>query len=113
MPTPHHMKNKGVFANRFRLGEAAAMHLLLAVRCARCRRPPVIFLATDLVQLFDPNRDCFDPPPFPCSGCGSERYIENKLRPQEDAAVGELTVRRLKGIRKVPVWRNERLGDSP
>jgi hypothetical protein len=36
-----------------------------------------------------------------------------KLRPQEDAAVGELTVRRLKGIRKIPVWRNERLGDSP
>jgi hypothetical protein len=48
MPTPHHMKNKGVFANRFRLGEAAAMHLLLSVRCARCRRPPVIFLAPDV-----------------------------------------------------------------
>jgi hypothetical protein len=107
------MKNKGVFANRFRLGEAAALHLLLTVRCARCRRPPVIFLASDLVQVFDPNRDCFDPPLFPCSHCGSDRYIEIKLRPPEDAAIGKLEVRRLKGIRKVPVWRNEMLGDSP
>ena len=30
-----------------------------------------------------------------------------------EAAVGKLTVRRLKGIRQVPVWRNELLGDSP
>jgi hypothetical protein len=107
------MKNKGVFANRYRLAEAASLKLLLEVRCARCRRTPVVFLASDLVQVFDPNRDCFDPPLFPCSGCGSERYIEVKLRAPEDGAVGKLTVRRLQGIRKVPVWRNELLGDSP
>ena len=84
------MKNKGVFANRYRLSEAASLGLLLEVRCARCRRSPVIFLALDLVQVFDPNRDCFDPPLFPCSGCGSDRYIEIKLRPPEEAAVGEV-----------------------
>ena len=113
MPTPHHLKNKGVFANRFRLAEAAAMHLLLTVRCARCRRQPVTFLAADLVRVFDPNRDCFDPPLFPCSACRSDRYIEVKLRSPEDSAVGKLPVRRLKGLRQVPVWRNEMLGDSP
>jgi len=107
------MKNKGVFANRYRLAEAASLRLLLEIRCARCKRTPVVFLASDLVQVFDPNRDCFDPPIFPCSGCGSDRYIEIKLRPPEEAAVGKLTVRRLKGIRKVPVWQNELLGDSP
>jgi hypothetical protein len=113
MPTPHHLKNLGVIANRYRLAEAAAEGLMLALRCTRCRRAPVLFLASDLVQVLDPNRDCFHPPPFPCSACGSDRYIEVKLRPQEEAATGRLVVRRLKGIRRVPVWQNELLGDRP
>jgi len=110
MPTPHHLKNMGVYANRYRLAEAAAQGLLLSLRCLRCRRSPVVFLASDLVQVLDPNRDCFVPAPFPCSHCGSDRFVEVKLRPQEEAAVGKLMVRRLAGIRKVAVWRNEFLG---
>jgi len=113
MPTPHHLKNMGVYANRYRLAEAAAQGLLLSLRCLRCRRSPVVFLASDLVQVLDPNRDCFVPAPFPCSHCGSDRFVEVKLRPQEEAAVGKLMVRRLAGIRKVAVWRNEFLGDRP
>jgi hypothetical protein len=65
------------------------------------------------VQVLDPELDCFVPPPFPCSKCGVDRYIEVKVRPAEAAAVGKLTVRRLAGIRHVPVWRDELLGDSP
>ncbi len=73
----------------------------------------MIFLASDLVQVLRPDQDCFWPPPFPCSRCGVDRYIEVKLRPQEEAAVGKLVVRRLRGIRRVPVWGDELLGDSP
>ena len=111
MPTPHHLKNLAVYANRYRLAEAARENLLLEVRCVTCRRKPTLFLASDLVQVLDPQRDCFHPLPFPCSRCGSDRHIEVKLRAQDDAAVGRLVVRRLVGIRQVPVWRDARLGD--
>jgi len=113
MPTPHHLKNLAVPANRYTLREAAAEGLLVSVRCTTCRRAPVLFLAGDLIQVLDPERDCFHPPPFPCSKCGSAVTIEVTLRTQQDAAVGRLVVRRLAGIRHVPVWRNELLGDNP
>jgi hypothetical protein len=113
MPTPHHLKNLAVPGNRFTLREAAAQGLLLSLKCTRCRRPPVIFLASDLVQVLDPGRDCFQPPPFPCSRCGSDRHIEVAVRPQEAAAVGKLVVRRLQGLRKVAIWGDEKLGDRP
>lgn len=113
MPTPHHLKNLAIPSNRFRLREAAAQGLLLSIRCAGCRQPAVVFLATDLVKVLDPNRDCFHPPPFPCSRCKSDEQIVVKVRTAEDAAIGKLVVRRLAGIRCVPVWRNELLGDSP
>jgi hypothetical protein len=86
---------------------------MLCLRCSRCRRQPVIFLASDLVQVLDPGLDCFVPPPFPCSACKTDRYIEVTTRAQEESAVGKLKLRRLAGIRQVPVWRDEMLGDSP
>ena len=113
MPTPHHLKNLAIPGNRFTLREAAAQGLMLSLKCTRCRRPPVIFLASDLVQVLDPGLDCFVPPPFPCSACKTDRYIEVKPRAQEASAVGKLTIRRLAGIRQVPVWRDEMLGDTP
>lgn len=113
MPTPHHLKNLAVPANRYTLAEAAADGLLLSLRCARCRRPPVLFLASDLVQVLGPDRDCFHPPPFPCSKCQSGERIEVTVRTQQDAAVGKLVVRRLAGIKRVAVWKNELLGDQP
>ena len=113
MPTPHHLRNLGVPGNRFTLREAAAQGLMLCLRCSRCRRQPVIFLASDLVQVLDPGLDCFVPPPFPCSACKTDRYIEVTTRAPEESAVGRLKLRRLAGIRHVPVWRDEMLGDSP
>ncbi len=113
MPTPHHLKNLAVPGNRFTLRQAAGQGLMLSLRCTRCRRAPVVFLAVDLVQVLDPGIDCFVPPPFPCSACGTDRYIEVRIRPQEESAVGKLKVRRLAGIRRVPVWRDELLGDTP
>ena len=111
MPTPHHRKNLAVYANRYRLAEAAKENLILSLRCTNCRRPPVLFLAADRVKVLDPDRDCFIPPPFPCSRCKRDDRIEVKLCAQEEAAVGRLVVRRLAGIKRVPVWRNEVLGD--
>ena len=111
MPTPHHLKNLGVYGNRYRLAEAARENLIVSLRCTYCRRSPVLFLATDLVKVLDPARDCFSPPPFPCSYCKRDDRIEVKLRSQEEAAVGRLVVRRLAGIRQVPMWRNELLGE--
>ncbi|HVY50789.1 MAG TPA: hypothetical protein VHA07_04435 [Devosia sp.] len=111
MPTPHHLKNLAVYANRYRLAEAARDNLLVEIRCLACHRPAVLFLASDLIRVLDPARDCFHPPPFPCSRCGSDRHVEVKLRAQEEAAVGRLRVRRLRGVRQVPVWRDALLGD--
>lgn len=113
MPTPHHLKNLAVPGNRFTLRQAAALRLLISLRCRRCHKPPTIFLASDLVQVLDPTRDCFVPAPFACSRCGVDRYIEVTLRTLDAAAIGKLPVRRLAGIRKVPVWRDELLGDTP
>ena len=112
MPTPHHLKNLGVYGNRYRLAEAAREGLIVSVQCTHCRRPPELFLASDLVQVLDPNRDCFFPPPFPCSRCGRDDRIEVKLRAQDEAAIGRLAVRRLAGFRKVPIWRDALLGDE-
>ncbi len=113
MPTPHHLKNLAIPGNRFTLREAASQGLMLSLKCTRCRRTPVVFLASDLVQVLNPGLDCFVPPPFPCSSCKTDRYIEVTVRAQEESAVGKLRVRRLAGIRQVPVWRDELLGDSP
>ena len=112
MPTPHHLRNLAVPGNRFTLKEAAGKGLMLSLFCARCRRPPTIFLATDLIQVLPPSLDCFQPPIFACSKCGTDRYIATKARAQDTTAVGKITVRRLAGIRRVPVWRDELLGDS-
>jgi hypothetical protein len=113
MPTPHHLKNLAVYGNRYRLAEAAKENLMLSLRCTNCRRTPILFLATDLVKVLDPDRDCFIPPPFPCSHCKRDDRIEVTLRSQDEAATGRLVVRRLAGIKRVPVWRNEFLGDRP
>jgi hypothetical protein len=113
MPTPHHLKNLAVPGNRYTLREAAGEGLLLSLGCSRCRRPPVLFLASDLVQVLPPELDCFRPPVFACSHCKTDRYIHTKTRAQEEAAVGRLLVRRLAGVRQVPVWRDELLGDRP
>jgi hypothetical protein len=112
MPTPHHLKNLAVPGNRYTLKDAAGQGLILSLHCARCRRPATLFFASDLVQVLPPSLDCFQPPPFACSKCGTDRYIEVTLRAQEAAAIGKLVVRRLAGIRQVPVWRDELLGDS-
>lgn len=83
MPTPHHLKNLAVPGNRYTLKEAAAQGLMLSLACAHCRKPPVLFLASDLIRVLPPSLDCFQPPPFACSTCGTDRYIAVTLRPQE------------------------------
>ena len=113
MPTPHHLKNLAVPGNRYTLREAAARGQILSLKCKRCFRKPVLFLASDLIQVMNPERDCFQPPPFPCSKCGSGEAIEVTLREQQADAVGKLVIRRLKGIKQMPVWRDEMLGDRP
>ena len=83
MPTPHHLKNLAVPANRYTLREAAAEGLLVSLRCTKCRRAPVLFLARDLMQVLDPERDCLHPPPFPCSksggpSCWATAHVEHE-----------------------------------
>lgn len=113
MPTPHHLKNLADPRNRYTLSEAASRGQILSLRCMQCFRKPVLFLASDLVKVLDPGKDCFHPPPFPCSKCGNTEAIEVTLRQQEEAAVGKIIIRRFIGFKRVPVWRDELLGDSP
>ena len=44
---------------------------------------------------------------------GNTEAIEVTLRQQEKAAVGRIIIRRFIGFKRVPVWRDELLGDSP
>jgi hypothetical protein len=70
----------------------------------------VTFLATDLVQLLDPQRDALQLP-FNCSKCGMDEYMKVTPRVPYDGDWGNLTVRRPGPVRRTQTWRTVKLGD--
>ena len=92
------------------LKHAAEQGQLVFVRCSRCRRRAV-YLASDLVTLLNPARDALLPP-FPCSRCGTTSYITVECRVPFADEVGQLTIRRPGPIRRIQLWRTEKLGQG-
>ena len=80
------------------------------VRCSRCRRRAV-YLVSDLVTLLNPARDALLPP-FPCSRCATTSYISVECRVPFADEVGQLTIRRPGPIRRIQLWRTEKLGQG-
>lgn len=92
-----------------KLQDAAAAHQIVTVRCKGCRRV-VRFLAEDLVQILDPDRDV-TLPPFPCSRCGSTDRLKVEVISAGANDVGLMEVRRPGPVQRHQTWRTMKLGD--
>jgi hypothetical protein len=88
----------------YTLREAAHDNMLVCLSCRHCIVQNAIFLATDLVQILDPERDA-RAAPFACSLCKKTEYVRVRLRAVENGDVGITMVRRLVRIKMVPLWR--------
>lgn len=84
---------------------------IIVVTCGGCRRT-VYFLPGDLAKLYRPERAAYDPPPFPCSKCGSNDLMRVDLRSIEDGDWGNLPVTRPGPVRHVQTWLRVKLGDK-
>lgn len=93
----------------FRLDDAARTGVLLRVRCNLCQRT-AYYLATDLAELFDPNRPAWQPP-FPCSKCKTDEYVTVKVHSPAAGDYGNLLVRRPGKLLRTQTWRTVKLGD--
>ena len=96
-------------ANPFRaqrLAHAAALGMLISVRCPRCRRK-VHYWAADLVKVLGPDHRLHEPP-FPCARCKSSELDVRWNIPAVSELSG-LTVRR--PVRQVVrwIWRDEKV----
>lgn len=109
MPVPYHKLKPG---KHYTLREAASVGNMVLVRCYLCHRPAQVFLASDLIQILDPDRDAYLPP-FPCGKCGSTEFVNVQLRTPVDADIDKLVVRRLVRVDLKPIWRNERYVFTP
>jgi len=65
------------------------------------------YLASDLVQIHDPNCDAQAPP---CR-CDTEEHIKVTLRTPEPGDYGAGPVRRPAGVRRTQFWKTVLLGD--
>lgn len=86
------------------------MGQLVIVRCNLCHRSAT-YLATDLAQLLDPNRDALLPP-FTRSKCGLDEYLQVTLRLPYDSDWGSRKVRRPGPVRRTQTWRTVKLGEA-
>jgi hypothetical protein len=107
----HHSEYRSSYPGKtYRLRDAAENGQLVVVTCGLCRRAAT-YLASDLVQLLNPERDALEPP-FPCSRCGKAEYVTVKLRLPSEGDWGSLVVRRPRPIRRIRTWRWVKLGDE-
>ncbi|WP_127751780.1 hypothetical protein [Devosia sp. 1566] len=95
---------------RYQLRHAAANNQIIICRCSLCRRL-VRYLATDLVELFGPDRDALQPP-FNCSVCGKSDYVTVRLTSALPGDYGHLSIRRPGEVRTIQTWRTVKLGDD-
>ena len=83
-------------AKPFRTLRDAARHgQLVLLRCNLCKRGAT-FLATDLVQVFDPDLPVHIPP-LPCSQCKKIEYVDIRIESLCHKDRGRLIIRRLVG----------------
>lgn len=111
MPQPYFKSGRFPRERGLTLAAAAADHLLLGYYCVDCRRL-TWFLASDLVQIFNPRLGWYYPL-FSCGKCGSIDSISVRQRLPESGDYGNLPVRRPAGIRYTQLWANVTLGEDP
>lgn len=108
---PHSNKVHHHPGNRpYSLREAANDGALIVMQCRGCRRV-VRFLASDLVNLIDPEQPARRPP-YPCSKCGTAERLSVKIHYPQPADHGALDVRRPAGRKIMVLWQWAKLGDE-
>lgn len=95
---------------RYRLKHAAQEGQLVTLRCGLCHRA-VTYLASDLVELVNPEQDVHIPP-FQCGKCGKLDYLQVTLRMPAAGDYGNLTIRRPGPVRRTQTWKTCKLGDE-
>jgi hypothetical protein len=88
------------------LGDAALDNLLIVMRCNGCHRT-VHFLAADLAKVVGEDHYAHIPP-FVCTRCGTDEYINMSTREPRAEDIGHVIVRR---PRTEVRWYNSKLGD--
>ena len=106
---PERIDKPAPFHKRLRLSDAAGLGMLVIQRCNLCRRT-TYFLASDLVEVFGPDREA-KTVHFACSRCQSADWIDVRLRSPDPGDYGHLQVRRPGQIVTTQLWRTVRLGD--
>ena len=89
-------------------GDAAEAGQLVTIRCGLCRNKRHYF-AADLAEAYGPNQ-LITEKLFPCSRCKTVRYMDTKAHSPSSAVADSFYVRKLVGIRRVPVWKSVPFG---
>ena len=97
---------------RPRIRTAAEEGLLIVCKCSFCRRQRV-YLATDLVQVYHPEIFLDDLFGGRCPACGKSDNWRVKQRYPISDDVGATVVRRLAGVRRTHLWRDELYSAPP
>ncbi len=87
------------------LGDAARDNLLIVLRCNGCHRK-VNFLASDLAEVIGKTHYAHVPP-FKCSRCETDEYIDVSARYLDTKERGRTIVRRPAMAGKICRWHDE------
>jgi hypothetical protein len=86
----------------YKLRHAAEEGRLVVYHCRRCRTE-IVFMATDLVKVWNPDASILLPPAGGCHRCHGVIKVEVRLPTSAD--VGTLRVRRPAGVRTTQLWK--------
>ena len=110
MPEPYERSYRHP-GQKYRLKDAANNNQLIIARCRMCFRSRA-YLASDLMEILDPDQDARTPP-FVCGQCGTDDHIKVRLLSPALGDYGSIEVRRPAGVKQTQLWRTEKLGDTP
>lgn len=97
---------------RPRIGQTASGGLLITCQCYVCRRFRA-YIAAELLQIYHADTFLEDLFGGRCPRCGSGHNWRVRQRYPSNDDVGMLTVRRLAGIKRTPMWRDELYSAEP
>ncbi|MBD8875443.1 hypothetical protein [Roseibium polysiphoniae] len=93
--------------NELTLNQSSLIGHMVIVKCNLCHRQ-VHYLAADLAELLGPQRRVFSLP-FRCEKCRKSDYLLISVRIPDSRDFGKIILRRPAGIKKVLLWKEERL----
>src|SRR3569833_2781191 len=111
MPADYpHRSSRAGRSKPYTLANAERDRNLIAVKCQGCWKT-AYYLPAALIALYGADRPAYDPPPFDCSRCKTDRLLRVEMRSIAQGDWGNLEVRRPGVVRKIQTWRTVRLGD--